>query len=209
MLFFRRRHDGVCAVVRGRVGRKKMDVKGLKLGRASSRWLVLRLFVPNFYQQKHRHVKLVMAPAPPDLSAKYTVLQLSVVSSSSISNRTTSLISHIKSTPANSKPAVVALHAKAPVANKLISIVEIAKRELKESGQKVYQYNALSSELVQSTPAPKNAEDQDAMTDEEPAFEEIHQKSTVRNVPTMTTYLSLASIKELKQAYGYFSLTTI
>ncbi|KAI4761080.1 hypothetical protein E4T52_06730 [Aureobasidium sp. EXF-3400] len=143
-----------------------------------------------------------MAPSTPDLSAKYTVLQLSVISSSSISNRTTSLITHIKSTPVDSKPAVVALHAKAPVVNKLISVVEIAKRELKDNNQKVYQYNALGSELVQSTPATKPATDQDAMSDEEPAFEKIEQKITVKNVPTMTTYLSLTSVKELKQAYG-------
>lgn len=149
-----------------------------------------------------------MAPITPDLSAKYTLLQLSVISSSSISNRTTSLITHIKSTPADSKPAVVALHAKAPVANKLISIVEIAKRELKKDGQRFYQYNALGSELVQSTPAPKDAVDQDAMSDDEPAFEKTEQKSTVRSVPTMTVYLSLASVKELRQAYGYLHLFT-
>lgn len=144
-----------------------------------------------------------MAPATPDLSAKYTVLPLSVISSSSISNRTTSLITLIKSTPADNKPAVVALHAKAPVANKLISIVEIAKRELKENGQNFYQYNALGSELLQSTPATKDAIDQDAMSDDEPAFEKTEQSTTVRNVPTMTVYLSLASVKELKQTYGY------
>ncbi|CAD0096115.1 unnamed protein product [Aureobasidium mustum] len=144
-----------------------------------------------------------MAPATPDLSAKYTLLQLSVISSSSISNRTTSLIAHIKNTPADSKPAIVALHAKAPVANKLISIVEIAKRDLKENGSKVYQYNALGSELIQSTPTTKDATNQDDMSDEEPAFEKVEQKTAVRNVSTMTTYLSLTPIKELKQAYGY------
>ncbi|CAD0091412.1 unnamed protein product [Aureobasidium vineae] len=145
-----------------------------------------------------------MAPVSPDLSAKYTVLQLSVISSSSISNRTTSLIAHIKSTPGDSKPAIVALHAKAPVANKLISVVEIAKRDLKENGLKVYQYNSLGSELIQSTPsATKDATNQDAVSDDEPAFEKIEQRTAVRNVPTMTTYLSLVPIKELKQAYGY------
>ncbi|KAI4717010.1 hypothetical protein E4T48_06816 [Aureobasidium sp. EXF-10727] len=144
-----------------------------------------------------------MAPATPDLSAKYTLLQLSIISSSSISNRTTSLIAHLKSTPADSKPAIVALHSKAPVANKLISVVEIAKRELKENALKVYQYNALGSELIQIAPATKDATNQDAMSDDEPAFEKIQQKTSVRNVPTMTTYLSLTPIKELKQAYGY------
>lgn len=152
-------------------------------------------------------LKLVMAPATPDLSARYAFLQLSVISSSSISNRTTSLITHIKSTAADSKPAVVALHAKASVANKLISIVEIAKRELKDNGQKVYQYNALGSELVESAPAAKPATDQDAMSDDEPAFEKTEQKITVKNMPTMTTYLSLTSVKELKQAYGYSYLS--
>jgi hypothetical protein len=164
------------------------------------------LFVSNSPRRLVTSKPPVMAPTTPDLSVKYTVLQLSVISSSSISNRTTSLITHIKSTLADSKPAIVALHAKAPVVNKLISIVEIAKRDLRADNQKIYQYNALSSELVQSTPATNHATDQDAMSDDEPAFEKTEQKTTVRNVPTMTTYLSLTSVKELKQAYGYFYL---
>lgn len=163
------------------------------------RVLASRLFVPN----SHRQLMPVMAPVTPDLSAKYTLLQLSVISSSSISNRTTSLVTHIKSTPADNKPAIVALHAKASVANKLISIVEIAKRDLKENALKVYQYNALGSELIQTTPTTKDATVQNAMSDEEPAFEKVEQRTAVRNVPTMTTYLSLTPIKELKQAYGY------
>ncbi|THY53104.1 hypothetical protein D6C98_05023 [Aureobasidium pullulans] len=144
-----------------------------------------------------------MAPTTPDLSAKYTLLTLSVISSSNISNRTKSLIEHVKSTPADNKPAIVALHAKAAVANKLISIVEIAKRDLKEGGRKIYQYNALGSELIELKPATKDAANDDAVSDEEPAFEKIEQKTTVRNVPIMTTYLSLVPVKELKDAYGY------
>ncbi|THX82788.1 hypothetical protein D6D05_03744 [Aureobasidium pullulans] len=144
-----------------------------------------------------------MAPTTPDLSAKYTLLMLSVISSSNISNRTKSLIEHVKSTPADNKPAIVALHAKAAVANKLISIVEIAKRELKAGGQKIYQYNALGSELIELKPATKDAANDDAVSDEEPAFEKIEQKTTVRNVSTVTIYLSLVPVKELKDAYGY------
>ena len=144
-----------------------------------------------------------MAPTTPDLSAKYTLLTLSVISSSNISNRTKSLIEHVKSTPTDNKAAIVALYAKAAVANKLISIVEIAKRDLKEGGQKIYQYNALGSELIELKPATKDAANDDAVSDEEPAFEKIERKTTVRNVPIMTTYLSLVPVKELKDAYGY------
>lgn len=186
---------------------KRCGCEWIQAWRASSRWLLLRLFVLEFLST-HRHVTSTMAPSTPDLSAKYTVLQLSVISSSSISNRTTSLVNHIKSTPADNKPPIVALHAKAAVANKLISVVEIAKRELKDNDQKVYQYNVLGSELIHSAPATKDAVDQDAMSDNEPAFEKTEERSTVRNVPTMTIYLSLASVKELKQAYGYLYLST-
>ncbi|KEQ93427.1 hypothetical protein AUEXF2481DRAFT_6936 [Aureobasidium subglaciale EXF-2481] len=143
-----------------------------------------------------------MAAATPDLTAKCRLLELSVISSTSISNRTTALIAHIKSTPADEKPAVVALKAKAPVANKLISIVEIAKRELKEAGTNIYQYNALGSELIESKPATKDTTDDAALPDEEPAFQHVEQKTTVRNVPVMTAYLSLVPIKELRDAHG-------
>ncbi|KAI5196892.1 hypothetical protein E4T39_07586 [Aureobasidium subglaciale] len=143
-----------------------------------------------------------MATAAPDLTAKCRLLELSVISSTSISNRTTALLAHIKSTPGDSTPAVVALKAKASVANKLVSIVEIAKRELKDAGSKVYQYNALASELIESKPATKDTTDHVALSDEEAAFQDVEQKTTVRNVPVMTTYLSLEPIKELRNAHG-------
>lgn len=132
------------------------------------------------------------------LSAKYNVLSLSVISSTAISNRTSALIQHLKSPASDSKPTLVALHAKAQVANKLISIVEIAKRDLKESDRKIFQYNALGSELIESKPSENRS-----LSEDEDAFEPMNQKPTVRNMPTMTTYLSLSSIKELKDAYGY------
>jgi hypothetical protein len=143
----------------------------------------------------------------PDLTAKYTLLRLSVISSTAIVNRTTALIAHLKSSPPDSKPAVVALNATSHVANKLISIVEIAKRNLKDAGLTVYQYNALGSDMVESKPKPPvnhTAANAEAMTDQDtPAFQDIEQKTTIRNTPTMTTYLSLLSIKLLKDAYGY------
>ena len=145
------------------------------------------------------------------LDAGYNILRLGVISSNSISGRTTLLIKHLSQKSSDGKHAVASMHAKSPVANKLISTVEIAKRDLSKAGQKVFQYSAISFESVNvkrtvkdKTLCPENAGQGDSMADEEDvAFEIMGETEKRRDIPVLTIYLSLSPIKELRDAYGW------
>ncbi|KAF1350840.1 hypothetical protein BDV97DRAFT_157316 [Delphinella strobiligena] len=157
-----------------------------------------------------------MAPENSNLDAKYNILRLNVISSNSIQSRTISLVKHLRQESTGRKTAIASLRAKASVANKLISAIEIAKRDLSQINKKVYQYNALTSETV-NVKSPKTRvakggqpgnEDGDgdkgdaAAEEEDEAFEPLEQKDETEEVPVLTIYLSLVSIKELRDAHG-------
>lgn len=147
------------------------------------------------------------------LSQKYNIVKLSVIGSTQISNRVTAVIAQLEATNANGKPALVCLTSKARTASKLISIVEIAKRDLAAKGINCFQYNALSSELIEIEREPKKAVNGARQTstkenesDSDDAFQTMGALQSgvkKRNIPVMTTYLSASSVKELKNAYEY------
>lgn len=144
---------------------------------------------------------------------KFQAINLNVVSSSQVSSRTSLVIKHL-TTPSKDKPLLCSLQANANVANKLISIVEIAKRELAKSNIKVYQYSALtsktttfsdqrankSSKPVTSSRPEASADDED---DGDDAFEAIETKDKIRVVPVFSVYLTTTPIKELKRSLGF------
>ncbi|KAG0646006.1 hypothetical protein D0Z07_7761 [Hyphodiscus hymeniophilus] len=79
------------------------------------------------------------APLPPsqaDLAKTHDVTTQSIISSSHIQQKVTRVLEilSVYPTPANEKPRVVMLHAKAACASKMISIAEIAKREIAREG---------------------------------------------------------------------------
>lgn len=153
------------------------------------------------------------------LASSYTLIKLSVHNSTQIASRTTAVISALLgdgTTPAtttdetNTKPSLVILTARSKAANKLISIVEIIKRDLAGKGVAVYQYNVLGSEMMEvprGGEAKKGVESDADGVGEEAGFEMMGEKGDVkkRAVPIMTTYLSRGSVKELKVVYGYVS----
>jgi len=143
---------------------------------------------------------------------RYDLLKLKVLSSSQISSRIASVISKITQ-PKAAKPTIIILSARANVANKLISIVEIAKRELASQNVKFFQYNALTSELIdiprdsrkKTSGSNVRAEgEEDEQSDD--AFETTGVPTSAtkkRSVPVMTVYLATAPVKELKAQFGY------
>ena len=145
------------------------------------------------------------------LAAKYNITELSVISSTQISSRTRNVLEKLQATPVDGKPNLVILTTKARTASKLISIVEIAKRDLVAKGLKCFQYNALSSEMIElprdhrqdshgtKQKAGNESESEDAF---ETMGAEPKSGTKQRLVPVVTTYLSLISVRELKTAYG-------
>jgi hypothetical protein len=96
------------------------------------------------------------------LSETHEITRLSIQSNTQISAKATNVISKLSATTAN--PPLIILRAQSRWASKLISIVEIAKRNLEspppatgDSSVKVFQYSSLSTEIVkiERTPKPK------------------------------------------------------
>lgn len=146
-----------------------------------------------------------------DLGRDYNVLLLPIKSPTSISKRVTAVLNHITDKSTDSKQPICCLQARAKVASKLISIVEIAKRQLATDQTALFQYNALSSEMVtlskRRDPSEKIEGGQDDESgNEEEAFQSMEEKDKIRATPVMTVYLSTIPIKELKRAYGYVDL---
>ena len=142
------------------------------------------------------------------LAQKYDVIKFTVAGSTQLSSRTAAVVAKLKSPLPDSKPVIVALTAKARIASKLISIVEIAKREMAASKIDIYQYNALGSEISEIGPRPEKKKVAQPNSDGESddAFETMGahdaDEVTKRSAPLMTTYLSTISIKELRNVYG-------
>lgn len=141
--------------------------------------------------------------------ARYDVHEIDVRPSAQISGRTTAVLAKLKATAEpESKISIVALRAQAKSANKLISIVEISKRQFRANGAQVYQYAALSSEPTDikriSKPALNPEEHEKDMIEDSQAFASLSTDSAMkkRTVPVVTIYLSTQSIKELRLAYG-------
>lgn len=106
------------------------------------------------------------------LSETHTITRLSIQSNTQISAKATNVISKLSPSensttdPSTSKPPLIILRAQSRWASKLISIVEIAKRNLESppsttsggdssSGIKVFQYSSLSTEIVEFERKPK------------------------------------------------------
>jgi hypothetical protein len=126
-------------------------------------------------------------------------------------------------------PSLVVLTAQAKAANKLISIVEIIKREARKAdpGRKVFQYSELTAKMMEiprnprpgatghTVPAPRprgNGDDavgHDGGThdgdEKEPAFQTMPEPgptTKLRQTPVMTIYLATKSVRELKLTFG-------
>lgn len=142
------------------------------------------------------------------LQRDYNLVKLSVLTSTQISNRTSAVVTNLRPENADeeksalAKKTIVVLTAKSKAAPKLISIVEIVKRELASKNVKCFQYNALSSQHVRIPKGGEDAEAEGSGDGPEPMDAAIGGDET-QKVPVMTVYLSTVPVRELKAAHGY------
>jgi hypothetical protein len=158
---------------------------------------------------------------------------MSIISSSHIQQTVARALEVLSRDPetAPTGSRVIMLHSKAPVASKMVTIAEIAKREIARAGGKWYQYNKVEQTMVEQKNGPKEAsskagkdkvsaggtpradvaegegseseEDTTAFETMKTPFERANEgKSKVRAVPTMTIYLARDRIDSLRKAYG-------
>lgn len=149
------------------------------------------------------------------LTPKYNITPLSVISSSSIRTRTASSITHLNGASTDDKPALVLLYARTAEAVKLITIAEQVKRLLAESGSKWYQYNQLfdsnteeekkrEKERIEKTELHKGRNEDD--DDDDGDFETMQDRFTravvrqpaERKIKSMRIFLSTVPVQELK-----------
>ncbi|KAI1336556.1 hypothetical protein F5Y15DRAFT_418863 [Xylariaceae sp. FL0016] len=171
------------------------------------------------------------------LEARFDVQLQSVISSSKIRARVASVLRHLSPTspdekPAASKTKIAALRARAADAGKLITIAEVAKREVEKAARQTditqtsqsmseeestscrrwYQYIALGEE-VREVPRDEGksiidetilgGRDEDGFEVMKTPFERaIEKQPMVRGIPIMTLFLCRVSVEELKRRYG-------
>lgn len=92
----------------------------------------------------------ILPPHLQSLQTKYDFSTMSIISSSKIETKVKTLLARLGTfswANIDAKPAVVILSAKAGVANKMITVVEIAKREIEAEGAKWWQYSRVHSQI--------------------------------------------------------------
>ncbi|OBT76373.1 hypothetical protein VF21_03657 [Pseudogymnoascus sp. 05NY08] len=121
--------------------------------------------------------------------------------------------------PADAKPVIVIAWAKARSAGKLVSVVEVVKRELGEGGGVWFQYNGLGEGFAGVARDGGEGEEGEGEEGEggdgegemeEEGFEKMKTRieraiegtEKVRSVPVMTVYLSRVRVEALREAYG-------
>ncbi|KAI0885696.1 uncharacterized protein GGS22DRAFT_161643 [Annulohypoxylon maeteangense] len=144
------------------------------------------------------------------VESKYDVRTHSIISSSKIQKKVTAILQHLAS-PAT-KTTVSILRSKASDAGKLVSIAEIAKRELREqAGNECvwFQYVAIGEELKEIPRDEGNTiieetrlgnDDFEVM--KTPFERAIEGQPRLRGVPVISLFLCRVSIEELKKRYG-------
>ncbi|KAK4496577.1 hypothetical protein PRZ48_012557 [Zasmidium cellare] len=142
-------------------------------------------------------------PVPNDttLAATHSLVKFSIHTSTQISRRTSAVLENLQPEPGqNTKPPLIALTATPNATTKLITIVEIAKRELAAKNVKCFQYNVLSSEVV-DVPRKRDGEGEG-----EGEFETMGERemgeTKKRNGAVLTVYLCLSEVRELRVAVG-------
>lgn len=161
-----------------------------------------------------------------ELDVNYDLTVMNIASVASIEQKVSRILGTLASFSfaAPAKPNIILLHAQAKVASKMISIVEIAKREIANAGGKWYQYNEVKELTVKQDAKggkeTKTTNDADDVMDidegkgngvESPdrfetmmtPFERaVCGKPKIRAVPVMSIYLARVRIDSLKKTYG-------
>ena len=94
-------------------------------------------------------IPAVLPPSLKHLVSSYSLATMSIQTSSRIKQKVRTLLQHLSRfsfADLEAKPGVVALHARSEAANKLVSVVEITKREVEGESGKWWQYTRLSGE---------------------------------------------------------------
>lgn len=157
------------------------------------------------HQAEHPWIMAISLSQDEILKTKYDMKYTGIRTSTQITKQVASILAALEVLQ-EAKPVLLALKASTQAANKLISIVEIVKRESKARDKTVFQYTALSSEMMTIKPRTRKLPDvlqQSEDEDSGDAFEPLTPvQPTERVSPVLVIYLASTSINELKASYG-------
>lgn len=169
-----------------------------------------------------------------ELKGKYSIATTSVIASTKINKKVTQVLSHLGHVDLfsqSSVPGVMMVHARANDANKMVTVMEIAKRQMNQAGQPWYQYNRVyevadgrgsranaagrgaDQTVIENTVLEGGDADED---DDDDAFEPVETtfERAIREKPaeeSKTTYMSIflsrVPMPEL-QSKAYITLQT-
>lgn len=164
-----------------------------------------------------------------DLDDTYLVTSQSVISSAKINKKVKTCLEILSVFPAvpPAKPRVAMLHSTGSSCSKMISIVEIVKRNIAADGGKWFQYNKVEGKRitgirsdkpsgvtadkddgdhmdvdVESAELDGEGQSEDFETMPTPFERALDPKEKFRVVPIMVVYLSRVRIEKLRKAYG-------
>lgn len=159
-----------------------------------------------------------------ELQKKYKVLDTSVISSSKIEKKVSSILAHLGRfdfVDLAVLPGIMMLHARASDTGKMTSVIELVKRRIGESHQPWYQYNRLyevssegrpkqqpSQTVIEETVLGENeddGEDDDFEMMDTPFERALREKPVAETMPYMSIFLSRIPVPEL-QAKSYITI---
>jgi len=104
----------------------------------------------------------ILLPQLLSLQSKYDITSMSIISSSKVETKVKTLLTRLGNfswADKDGKPAIVVLSAKAGVAGKMVSVVEIAKREIEAQGAKWWQYSRVYGQTTELKEKPSKGTD--------------------------------------------------
>ncbi|PSR97644.1 hypothetical protein BD289DRAFT_450773 [Coniella lustricola] len=159
-----------------------------------------------------------------ELQTKYSIITASIISSSKIQKKVTTVLSHLGHVDlfnTRAKPGVMMLHARAGDAGKMVTVMELAKRRMSEAGTVWYQYNRVyqtareadkahgkgasrdaqnvcdvNQTVVEDTVMDDAIQDEDQESDEEDIFEPVEAAlyAAIRDKPAAESKATYMSI---------------
>ena len=100
----------------------------------------------------------ILPPELYHLQSKYEFTSMSIISSSKIELKVRNLQRRLEKfsfADIKAKPQVVALHANAPVVSKMVTVIQIVKKNIEKEKGKWWQYSKLQGQIMELEETPK------------------------------------------------------
>lgn len=145
----------------------------------------------------------ILSPEFQHIEPRYEFITMSIISSSKINQKVSSLLKSLEMfnfNDTNAKPAVVVLTAKASTVAKMISIVEIVKRSIDREKTRWYEYSRLHGEIAElKVKAPKMVNRGKSLQDRKQEQDEVVPGETPHAVESVDAQMAELEVKAVDE----------